>query len=187
MRGVFAGRRPNPAGLAMFVGLLILSIPVFWIGFVSLFDAWGTPEYSHGPLIPLISLYLFLRELRHADRLAPDATVRRGSGIAVLMLGLLVALLGNLVRIPDIVTYGFVIWVGGVVLTMFGWERGKRHQLPVVHLVFMLPLPNFLYWQLTTFLQGVSSELGVWFIRLFGLPVYLEGNIIDLGPLQLQV
>jgi hypothetical protein len=26
-----------------------------------------TPEYSHGPLIPIISLYLFLRELRQTD------------------------------------------------------------------------------------------------------------------------
>jgi exosortase D (VPLPA-CTERM-specific) len=51
----------------------------------------------------------------------------------------------------------------------------------------MLPLPNFVYWQLSTFLQGVSSELGVWFVKLAGIPVYLEGNIIDLGVLQLQV
>jgi EpsI family protein len=34
---------------------------------------------------------------------------------------------------------------------------------------------------MTTFLQGVSSELGVWFIRLAGIPVFLEGNIIDLA------
>jgi exosortase D (VPLPA-CTERM-specific) len=187
LREAFAGRRLDPAGFAMFVALMAVAVPIFWTGFVSLVAAWSTPEYSHGPLIPLISLYLFLRELRGEDRLDPKAPVRRGLGLAVLALGLAVALLGNVVRIPDIVTYGFIIWVGGVVLTVFGWERGRRHQLPVIHLVFMLPLPNFVYWQLTTFLQGVSSELGVWFIRLFGLPVYLEGNIIDLGPLQLQV
>jgi exosortase D (VPLPA-CTERM-specific) len=40
---------------------------------------------------------------------------------------------------------------------------------------------------MTTFLQGISSELGVWFIRQAGVPVFLEGNIIDLGVLQLQV
>src|SRR6056297_2683531 len=115
MRGVFAGRRPNPAGLAMFVGLLILSIPVFWIGFVSLFDAWGTPEYSHGPIIPLISLYLFLRELRAAP---PDdgAPRRHWPGVLVIAAALLLAVLGNLARIPDVVTYAFIIWVGGVVL-----------------------------------------------------------------------
>jgi len=59
-------RKVNPVGFGLFVLLLLVSIPVFWIGFVSLAKAWATPEYSHGPLIPLISLYLFLRELRQS-------------------------------------------------------------------------------------------------------------------------
>jgi exosortase D (VPLPA-CTERM-specific) len=179
--------RLNPVGFGLFVLLCVVSLPVFWFGFASLIAAWSTPEYSHGPLIPLISLYLFLRELRTKERIDPKTRVTRWPGYFVLALGLLVSLVGNTVRIPDIVTYGFIVWVGGVVLTVFGWERGKTHQLPVIHLVFMLPLPNFIYWQLSTFLQGVSSELGVWFVRLAGIPVFLEGNIIDLGVLQLQV
>ena len=36
-------------------------------------------------------------------------------------------------------------------------------------------------------LQLISSELGVFFIRLFQVPVYLEGNVIDLGTYKLQV
>jgi exosortase D (VPLPA-CTERM-specific) len=187
LRGAFAGRVLDPVGFGLFLVLVLVAVPVFWTGFAALVGAWSTPEYSHGPLIPIISLYLFLRELRQADPFDAGAPVRRWQGIAVLCLGLMVALLGNIVRIPDIVAYGVIIWVGGVVLTVFGWDRGKQHQLPVLHLIFMLPLPNFLYWQMTTFLQGVSSELGVWFIRLADIPVFLEGNIIDLGELQLQV
>ncbi|MEM1232554.1 MAG: VPLPA-CTERM-specific exosortase XrtD [Pseudomonadota bacterium] len=177
----------NPAGLGLFAALCLVALPIFWSGFEMLGRAWMTPEYSHGPLIPIISLYLFLRELRAAPRADPDVAVNRWPGLIVLALGLGVSLVGNLVRIPDIVTYGFIIWVGGVVLTVFGWDEGRKRQLSVVHLIFMLPLPQFIYWQLTTFLQGVSSELGVWFVQLAGIPVYLEGNIIDLGVLQLQV
>jgi exosortase D (VPLPA-CTERM-specific) len=33
----------------------------------------------------------------------------------------------------------------------------------------------------------LSSKIGVWFIRLVGISVYLEGNVIDLGNYQLQV
>ena len=51
-----AARRPlNLPGLALFIVLLAVSLPIFWIGFVSLARAWSTAEYSHGPLIPLIS------------------------------------------------------------------------------------------------------------------------------------
>lgn len=177
----------NPAGLAWFVLLVAASLPIWWLGFGSLIAAWSTAEYSHGPLIPLISLYLFLRELRQAAPVDPAAPVDRRPGIAVILLGLTVGIFGNLVRIPDIVTYGLILWVGGVVLTCMGWDRGRRHQLPVLHLIFMLPLPQFVYWQLTIFLQLVSSELGVWFVRLAGVPVFLEGNIIDLGVYKLQV
>lgn len=176
----------NLTGFLWFSLLLAGSIPIFWIGFVSFAKAWSTAEYSHGPLIPLISLYLFLREMRSLP--PPKAFVQdRGPGLMVITIALLLALMGNLTRIPDIVTYAFIIWVGGVVLTIFGWERGKLHQLGVVHLIFMLPLPQFLYLKLTIILQTISSEIGVWFVALMGVPVYLEGNVIDLGVYKLQV
>ncbi len=176
----------NVTGLLWFSLLVVGSVPAFWIGFVSLAKAWATPEYSHGPLIPLISLYLFLRELRQAPPSGGEP-VNRLPGLWVVGAALLLATLGNLARIPDVVTYALILWVGGVVLTVFGWTRGRLHQLPVLHLVFMLPLPQFVYWKLTIFLQGISSELGVWFVSLAGVSVYLEGNVIDLGVYKLQV
>ena len=185
--GVFDLRVADPKGLLVFALLVGSALPVFWLGLQSLGRAWITPEYSHGPLIPLISLYLFLRELRKAPPVDPQARVNRIPGIAVIAFGLLFGIFGNLVKIPDIVTYALIIWVGGVVLTGFGWERGKRHQLPVLHLIFMLPLPQFIYWKMTIVLQLISSELGVWFIQLAGVPVFLEGNVIDLGVYKLQV
>ena len=180
------GLKLNPLGLGLFVGLMVAALPVFEIGFRSLASAWSTAEYSHGPLIPLISLYLFLRELRRAPPVAEKVS-DGWPGIVLIGLSLLAAVVGNLMRVPDIVTYAFIFWVSGVVLAMFGWQRGKTHQLPVFHLIFMLPLPQILYWKLTIFLQWVSSALGVWFVSLAGVAVYLEGNVIDLGVYKLQV
>ena len=40
---------------------------------------------------------------------------------------------------------------------------------------------------LTSKLQLVSSVIGVWFIRLFGGVVFLEGNVIDMGNTKLMV
>ena len=180
----------NPLGILLFLALVAVSVPVFWIGLTSLVRAWSTPEYSHGWLIPIISLYLFLRELRQMPEHRPLGfwNLRaRWQGLAVIALGLAIALVGNVTRIPHFATYGLIVWVGGVVLTVFGWQRGKQHQLPVFHLIFMLPLPTFVYFKLIAFLQTVSSEIGVFFVRLMNIPVYLEGNIIDLGVYKLQV
>ncbi|MDU8943269.1 VPLPA-CTERM-specific exosortase XrtD [Ovoidimarina sediminis] len=176
----------RPVGIALFFALCAVSIPVFWFGFESLIAAWSTAEYSHGPLIPLISLYLFLRELR-LDPPQAGPVRHRWPGVLVIAFAIGLAVIGNLAKVADIVAYAFIIWTGGVVLTVFGWAKGIRHQLPVFHLVFMLPLPQILYWKMSVFLQGVSSELGVWFVSLAGVPVFLDGNIIDLGVYKLQV
>lgn len=185
--GVTRAPALNPIGLGWFALLIVAALPVYWIGLVSLGKAWMTPEYSHGPLIPLISLYLFLRELRSAPSVDPTARVRHGPGIALIAFSLAFGIFGNMIRIPDVVTYALILWVGGVVLVVMGWDRGRMHQLPVLHLIFMLPLPQFVFWQMTIFLQLISSQVGVWFIELMGIPVFLEGNVIDLGIYKLQV
>ena len=44
-------------------------------------------------------------------------------------------------RIDDIVFYALIVWTWGLVLTGFGWRRGRVFWPSVLHLVFMLPLP----------------------------------------------
>lgn len=173
-------------GAVLFIGAVCAAVPVFWFGLVSLGDAWSTPEYSHGPLIPIVSAYLFLRDMRSIPY-APVETRNRWLGIWIVTFAMILALIGNLSRIPDIVTYALIVWIWGMILVSFGAHRGKHLWPGVVHLVFMLPLPNFIYWKLSIFLQGVSSEIGVWLVRLMDIPVFLDGHIIDLGEYKLQV
>ncbi|MEO1548850.1 MAG: VPLPA-CTERM-specific exosortase XrtD [Pseudomonadota bacterium] len=174
------------AGPLWFALAVITAVPVFWFGFISLGDAWSTPEYSHGPLIPILSAYLFLRDMRRVPP-AAVAPKDRWPGVAIIIISLAIGVLGNLVRIPDINTYGFILWVGGIILLTFGFRRGILFWASVLHLVYMLPLPQSLYWHMNITLQLISSEIGVWFVRLMGIPVLLEGNVIDLGVYKLQV
>ena len=108
-------------------------------------------------------------------------------GVLVVLFGLLMGLVGNFSNIPDIITYGFIFSIGGIVLILTGWRQGLRFWPGWLHLFFMLPLPNFIYWPLSIQLQFISSNIGVEFIYLLGIPVYLDGNIIDLGVYKLQV
>jgi exosortase D (VPLPA-CTERM-specific) len=59
--------------------------------------------------------------------------------------------------------------------------------VPILFLAFAIPLPYFLDASLSWRLQIVSSQMGVWFIRLFQIPVFLQGNVIDLGVYKIQV
>lgn len=58
---------------------------------------------------------------------------------------------------------------------------------PIVFLIFAIPLPYFIAANLSLDLQLISSQLGAFFIRLFQVPVYLDGNLIDLGSYKIQV
>jgi len=158
----------------------------FSSGINELLLAWQLPEYSHGPLIPVLSAVLFLRQLKEFP-IEPGPKNDRWPGVAVICVSLLLGALGILSNIHDIVAYALILWVGGVLLISFGWKTGKHFWPPVLHLVYMLPLPGVIYYKVSTSLQFVSSELGVWFLHLFSIPVFLDGNIIDLGVVKLHV
>lgn len=181
-----ARRATDPAGLFWFGLCLAAALPLFWFGLTGLATAWARPEYSHGPIIPALSFYLYLREMRAVP--PPAAPVSdRGPGVAVIALALLLAAFGNLVQISDFVFYALILWCYGLILTVWGARRGWVFWPAVLHLVFMLPLPQFLYWKLTISLQFLSSGIGVWALGLARVPVYLDGNVIDLGIYKLQV
>jgi len=176
----------NPRGMFWFALAVVSTLPLFWFGFEGLAQEWSRPEFSHGPVIPVLSFYMFLREMKFVPPSELPIT-DRWPGAALIMLALVVALAGNIARIDHLVFYSLILWIGGLVLVCFGFRRGRFFWPSVLHLVFMLPLPYFLYFQINTSLQFISSEIGVAIVRLAGVPVFLEGNVIDLGVYKLQV
>jgi exosortase D (VPLPA-CTERM-specific) len=161
-------------------------VAFFWEGLSSLLKAWSRPEYSHGYLILPIAVFLLLRKIREPSYLntAPDG---RLGGFITVTFGMLLGLFGNLASVPDITTYGMLVCIAGLVIVVVGLRRGIQLWPAWLYLFFMLPLPNFIYWPLSIRLQFLSSEIGVKIIQLLDIPVYLDGNIIDLGNYKLQV
>ncbi|SEW44326.1 exosortase D, VPLPA-CTERM-specific [Cognatiyoonia koreensis] len=155
-------------------------------GINTMLVAWQLPEYSHGPLIPVLSAFLFLKQLKDYP-INPDVHRNRWPGVFLIAFSLMFATLGILAGIGDLVAYALILWVGGILLVSWGWDTGKHFWPGVLHLVYMLPLPGVIYFKVTTSLQLVSSELGVFILRLLDIPVFLDGNIIDLGTLKLHV
>lgn len=157
---------------------------IFWDGLLYMFDAWEKDEYNHGYLIPVVALYLlWLR----AEQIGEAKLSGSWAGLIFVIGGLAAFVLGELSSIYQIIEYGFLLTVFGVVVGMTGWQGFRIVWVPLVYLLFMVPLPVFMYQGLSGELQLISSEIGVAIIRLFGISVFLEGNIIDLGVYQLQV
>jgi len=169
-------------------GLFLLAMAVmlftFREGLAGMVAWWDEPEYSHGYLIPFISLYLLAVRLELLERVKPSAS---WLGVGVVLCGLAGFFLGELSALYVIVQYAFVLTLWGLVITQVGW-RGLKVLWPVLlFLLFMVPLPRFIQWNLSNDLQLISSQLGTGFLRLAGIPVFLQGNVIDLGNYKLQV
>lgn len=162
---------------------------VFWDGLRFMAEHWDTEEYSHGSLIPLIAAFLIWQQKDALEAVLRRDGARRGgwAGFAIVLFGLGLGLLGELSTVYLVIQYGFLVVVYGLALVLVGWRGLRLIWAPLLYLVFMVPLPSFLYANLSAELQLISSQIGVAVIRLFGIAVFLEGNVIDLGIYKLQV
>jgi len=164
--------------VALFLGL------VYWDGLAFMFEKWGQEEYNHGYLSPVVAFYLlWLR----AERLGRIELSGSWFGTLVVVGSLAAFILGELSSIYQIIAYGFLMAIFGVIVSAGGWRGFRIVWVPFVYLLFMVPLPVFIYQGLSSELQLISSQIGVAVIRAFGISVFLEGNVIDLGVYQLQV
>jgi exosortase D (VPLPA-CTERM-specific) len=169
--------------------LLAIAILVAAVTFAhtlgSLYDSWNLqPEYSHGLIIPLLSAFLIWRQ--RAELLRMPLT---GSWLGVVLIvgGLLMRVLGERTTMHTLEHYGFLLVLYGLILALTGPEIFRRLWMPLLMLLFAVPLPSLFNNELSLQLQLLSSAIGVALIRMAGVSVLLEGNIIDLGTYQLQV
>lgn len=156
----------------------------FYDGLALMVNWWSLDEYSHGYMIPLVALFLLYQKVPEIQsaRLQPSWL-----GLLIVAAGLFMGILGEMSAIYTLAQYATLVCLCGLIVGIFGLPLFKIVWVPLLYLVFMIPLPNFLYFALSSQLQLISSVIGVEVTRLFGISVYLEGNVIDLGNYQLQV
>jgi exosortase D (VPLPA-CTERM-specific) len=135
-------------------------------------------------MIPLVTAYLiwqrrdFLKTLEFKPTWWP---------VVLVVLGLFIAVIGEISALYILIHFSLILIIMAMAWSFMGWNAFRYVLIPLLLLVFAIPLPYFLEAVLTAKLQLISSNLGVGVIRLFGIPVFLEGNVIDLGNYQLQV
>jgi exosortase D (VPLPA-CTERM-specific) len=171
--------------VSLAAAVALLSLLPFWDGLIDMWKVWTTyPEYSHGLLIPPIAAFLIWQQ---KDRLELVTFEGGWWGVVLVACGGALLMLGQLGTIYTIVEYAYLLTLFGLVLAFTGNKAFRLIAAPLFILFFMIPLPSFLFANLSSKLQLLSSLVGAWFMRLFGISVFVEGNVIDLGGYKLQV
>jgi exosortase D (VPLPA-CTERM-specific) len=169
----------------LFFFSVVVAIVAFGGSLLELTHRWLVQdEYNHGFLIPVIAAWLLWTRRR-----ALLASLGRPSwtGPLVILVAAGMHIVGKLSALFILSQIGFVVALLGIVLGFGGYSLLKVVFVPIIFLLFAIPLPYFIDAVLSFRLQLISSQLGVFFIRLLDIPVYLEGNVIDLGTYKLQV
>ncbi len=175
----------GPLGWGGWVAAAALLVGLFQAGLVDMVHIWlDREEYGHGFLLPVIAAFLVWQKKPVLARIEMEGS---WGALLLVLLGVAVYFVGSLASIFALIQYAFVLTLLGVVWAFAGWKAFRVIAIPLALLFFMVPLPVFLYRGLSAALQLISTEIGVWVIRLFDISVYVEGNVIDLGAFKLQV
>jgi exosortase D (VPLPA-CTERM-specific) len=171
--------------MAAAAAAVLATLAIYWAAFGDLLERWGAQqELSHSYFIPLISLWLVW-----TNRESVAASVGKPSlaGPAIFLAALLLALLGRVTESFLFQQIGVVLAIAGFVAAFGGLSLLRATAAPIAFLFFAAPPPFMLITILSWKFQEWSSVLGVSMLQLMDVPVFLTGNIIDLGDYKLQV
>lgn len=175
------GEHAVPALLS--AALVILLLYDFSDSLGAEIKGWGREEYSYGYLSPFIALLM----ARHRLIAARPRPGHSWVGLAVILVAVLLQTIGDLTAVHLVVEYAFVLAVFGTAMAAGGIRIALLLTWSLLFLALAIPLPEFLYVNLSTKMQLLSSDIGVDLLRITGISVFQEGNIIDLGGYKLQV
>lgn len=160
-------------------------ITAYWGTIDGMMAQWlNNDDFSHGLLIVPISTYLVWQRRERIAR-TPLSTDWRAVPFMAMAIG--VHIVGELGAELFTTRISMIFFFIGAIWLLYGWPLTRVLAFPLGFLFLMLPLPGFIYSNITFPLQLLSSKWSVSFLHLFGVLAFREGNIIDLGFTQFQV
>lgn len=158
--------------------LLISFVSAYFPTVSSLVRVWASSDdHSHGFAILPLAIYI-LWQKRAALRTVPV----RGSwiGLVVALVSLFFYLVAIKGEMQTITSASMLLFIWGSVIFLFGFEMFRACLFPLLILFFMIPVPSQFIAILTIPLQLLVTRASVWMATLIGIPIFREGNVIQL-------
>jgi len=148
------------------------------------YDWYSDSNYSHGFLVPLVSLWLLWKK---RAVLAEIPRSKNTLGLIIVVIGMILFIVGNGASEYFTVRFSLVMTLFGLVLYIFGSPMIKKTWFEILFLVFMIPIPYVIYFSATFPMQLLASKVTVKMLSLIGMTVIRQGNIIHLPGEVLEV
>ncbi len=161
---------------------------IFWFGLLLiicyapvlklLVKQWANDEdMGHAFFVPVIAGWIIWQ--KRAELLAIPIKANYW-GLALVIWGTIQMLLGAIGAELFLARTAFLISLVGVILVVCGTKIVRALAFPLVLLVFMIPIPQIVYAEITLPLQLFASTVAANTLNLIGIPALQTGNILEL-------
>ncbi len=164
------------------VSWAVLYIPTFW-GLAQ--GIWAQEEHSYGPVILAAALWLAWQD--RSGLVSDPRTQRPVLGFSLVALAWLLYAVGRALDIMTLELGSQLPFVAGLLLMFWGTAGLRRFWLPLVLLVFVVPLPADIVAAVTAPLKSAVSTVAAEVLHRLGYPIARSGVILTIGPYQLFV
>ncbi len=165
----------TPAAIVAAVGFLYFSV-ITKLGY----DWWTDENYSHGLLVPFVIGFIVWLE---RDKLLTTSNGgSRLEGAALVFIAFVLLLAGTLGSELFTQRVSLLLMGAGVVVYFFGRKLLIQLAVPFALFLLAIPIPQIIFNRIAFPLQLWASQVSVWGIRLFDIPVVRKGNVIDILP-----
>ena len=140
-------------------------------------DRWMAHEsyYSHGFLIPLVSLFIIWQ--RKADIM--KAVIKgEGLGLWIAAAGIVIHMISIVLRVYFVSGFSLVFVLYGLVLFCFGRQVTRQLIFPIFFLLAMIPLPLVIIGNLTVKMKLLAGQVAAFLLNRIGFPSMLDGSIL---------
>jgi exosortase len=170
----------------------ILPVLVFGLFIIAYFSTlellvqkWAaSDEYTHAFFTVPIIIYMLWQKRRFLEG-SSGRSVK--PSLALLILSLLLYILSLGLQIPTISFMTMVMTIFSGLIYLAGFRAVTKMATPLLLLLLIIPIPNQLYSMVTLPLQLQASQVSEVVIRLFGIPLFRDGNILHLPEKTFQV
>lgn len=142
------------------------------------------PDMGHGFFVPLVAGYIAWLE---RDKWLSAPVSGNWAGLALVAWGSIQLMVATLGAELFLARTALLFTIAGAILLAGGTRIFRALLFPLFLLVFMVPIPEIIYTQITFPLQLLASRAAELALTLIGVPVFREGNILELPSQRLSV
>ncbi len=178
--------RGAAALLALGLPLGLAFIAAFWPTFTWLADRFDAADsfYSHGWLIPLASGWLIWQRRAQLRACQPRASLW---GLSLLIPSLCVHVAATSLQLNFASGFAMLGTLWGLAWTLWGWPTFRMLRVPLLFLLFMIPLPSILLIAASFQLKLAAAAMATHVLDFFGMAAQQAGSSIHLPGLTVIV